>query len=39
MKFELLSAKKENGRITAIYRNRKTNGTFIVQSKQGRAVS
>ena len=38
MKFELLSAKKENGRITAIYKNRITGGTFIVQheSKQGR---
>ena len=31
-KFEIQSFRKENGRITAIYKNRKTSGSFIVQA-------
>jgi hypothetical protein len=38
MKFECLSFRKENGRITAVYRNRKTNGTFIVQPNDNKKL-
>lgn len=39
MKFEILSFRKENGRITAIYRNQKTGGTFIVQPNDNKKRS
>ena len=31
MKFEIKSFKKERGRITAIYKNRSSKGSFIVE--------
>jgi hypothetical protein len=36
MKLEIQSFRKENGKITAIYKNNKTDGCFIVQGFLGR---